>query len=147
MKTIIVTLSLLSAALASAAPATAECASIDESGTSACADVESHNSFNVFASQAGAGGAWADAYEFSFFGQTFRGKNAFVYTDPSGPAGWNSVGFSDFCFASGSQCSYQDHSVFVSSEHAGFAFVGVSQSPGERTLCYSIGDEFGCQSF
>ena len=147
MKTTIVILSLLMTTLAFAAPAAAECTSVPETGTLVCEFVQDPNNFNVLASQGGVGGASADAYEFTFFGQTFRGKSATVYTDPSGPAGYNSVAFSEFCFASGGACTFQDDSVFVSSQHAGFAFVGVSQSPDGRVVCFGAADQFGCQGF
>lgn len=143
MKTTIVILSLLTTTLALAAPAAAEC-NATPTGGNVCASVQDASNFNVYADQPGVAAASADAYEFSFFGQTMRGKNVFVYTDPSGPAGYNSVSFSEFCFASGGACTFQDDSLFIASQHAGVVYASVMQGPEGATACAAASDQFLC---
>lgn len=147
MKTIFVTLGLLTTALAFAAPAAAECSETPAGGF-ACAGVQDRNNADVYVDQPGVASASYSMYEFTFWGQTMRGKSAHVATSPDSPAGFHGVYVSEFCFADASgECTFQDDTVMVHSSAAGMSSVGLSQWSEGRSLCVASGDVFHCQSF
>lgn len=147
MKTIYVTLSLLATTLAFAAPAAAECTDTPTGGF-ACVAVQDRNNADVYVDQPGVANAGYNMYEFTFWGQTMRGKSAWVSTAYDGPAGPNSVSVNEFCFADPSGgCTFQDDSVTVSTGATGYSNVGLAQSPDGRTVCVASGDVFQCQGF
>lgn len=142
MKTILATLSLLLMTTL-AAPAAAECQTVDATGAYACAfvDPEDTSYQSVFVGQPGVGGADVDRYEFTFMGMTQRGTNAFVHTNDA------SVGVSQFCFVDREtgNCAFQDTMVLAYAEPVGFTMVTLSESGPSRVLCvYSSVEALGC---
>lgn len=147
MKTILASIGMLTATLAFAAPAAAECANIEETGTFVCAFADAPRGADVMAYQPGVGGGVVSRGEYSFFGMTFRNSYVGVSTDGGSPAGYNSVAVSEFCMADESgSCFFQEDAVVVWTEATGFVMVQLLQTPEGRTLCVMQGVETTCQA-
>lgn len=134
MKTIFATLALVAATFA-ALPAAADCSYTPETGTSTCTTFADSQNYGIGVNQNGVGGAAVDSYEFSFFGQTYAGKNVLVYTAYDSPVGSHVVAFSEFCMKRGDECAFQDDTLFVYVDGVGYQTVGVSQSGDGRSYC------------
>lgn len=117
--------------------AAAECSALPTESM-VCADVADPENASASADHAGVASAGASTYSYTFFGQTYSGKSAQVFSPVA------SVAFSESCM--GATCAYQDDTVMVWGENVPFTAVALSQSAEGRTLCASSGATFQCQS-
>lgn len=142
MKTIIVSIVVLTASLAFAAPASAQCVDTPTGGF-ACAHVEGPSSVNAYVIEPGVAAASVSRGEYSFFGMMFRDTHVHAATYGEGPAGYNSVTVSEFCMGNAEGCTFQENSVVVYTGPTGVVYASLVQTSEGRFLCTPD----GCQPF
>lgn len=141
MNTSLVSLSLLAASLAFAAPAAAECSFVEPTGASLCAELDDPSGRSLSAYQPGLGGAGYSSSEFSFGGTTYRNSAAYVFVGTD--LGAHFVSVSEFCMAQGGECTLEEHTVSYYGEH-GYATAQLIRMNGERWLCYGAPGTYEC---
>lgn len=144
MKTIFFAISLIGLT-AFAAPAAADCATIAQTGTTACVFADEVSSRSVTADQQDVGGASYSSYSYEFFGMRYSGTSAYVYVLGNPLTGPASASYSTFCMGAEDGCDYQDDAASVSSKEAGYAYVTLSQWSEGRNACYGAADRHGCE--